>query len=150
MFDVDALMNATVQESNSTFINPLPAGDLNAVIDKASLAQGNKDGKPWVRLDVVYDVTSPETKEATGLEEPKAFQTIFLELRENGTLNTDIGKNIPLGKLRVATGLNEPGQPFNFSMFVGKPVIVHIKNEVNKQDPDGGLRSVVARVTARS
>lgn len=149
-FDLDSLMEATITESNSTSLKPLPADDLPGVIDKVKLSQGEKDGKTWVRMDVIYDVTCPAACEATGLEEPKALQAVFLDINPNGTLDNAEGKNIGLGRLREATGLNVPGQPFNFSMLEGKPVVVKIKNEPNKSDPQGGLRSVVAAVAART
>jgi hypothetical protein len=44
------------------------------------------------------------------------------------------GKNVGLGKLREALGLNTPGEPFSFSMITGRLAKGFVQHEVKREE----------------
>jgi hypothetical protein len=46
------------------------------------------------------------------------------------------GKNVSLGRLREATGLNEKGRPFGFRMLVGQMARVRVKHRPDNKNPE--------------
>lgn len=120
-FDPKLLLDATTTEANSTVRIPVPATEHLSVITAVDIRSGNKDGKDWSFLDVTYDIDSAEVKAALGRDKVSLTQGVGLDF--NGVaLDYSKGKNVMLGRLREATGLNEPGKPFSFRMLVGRPV----------------------------
>lgn len=136
-FDLDAFMSATVTDANDTKITPVPEGEYMAVISKTALKQiekGTMAGR--LVLDVTYEIDDQAARDATGMDKPTVRQGIFLDTTEHGTLEVGKGKNVTLGKLREAVGLNVPGKPFAFSMLFGLPVRILVKH---RQAEDGTI-----------
>lgn len=121
-FDPKLLLDAQTVEANSTVRVPVPAQEHVAVITGVDIRSGNKDGKDWHFLDVTYEIDDPAVKQLLGRDKVALTQGIGLDFSPTGGLDYSKGRNVNLGRLREATGLNTPGQPFAFRMFVGKPV----------------------------
>jgi hypothetical protein len=66
-----------------------------------------------------------------GREKVTCKQGIMLDLNEGGQLDMGKGKNVSLGKLREAIGLNSPGQPFSFSMIQGRMALGFVQHRVD-------------------
>lgn len=128
-FDPTSFLDLTVTDSNSTKATPIPAGEYQAVIEKVTpLGWQSKDGlKSGVKLDVSWSINNPAVATVTGREKNLARQDIMLDLAAGGNgLDMGKGMNITLGRLREATGLNEPGAPFSFRMLEGRMAKVKI------------------------
>lgn len=140
MFDAQSFINSTLTDANSTRLKPAPVGEYTGVIqpiDSNSFASGDKDGKPWARMNVLVEVTGdPRIKEALGLDTKVIRGSIMLDVTPAGTLDMGEGRNISLGRLREATGLNVPGQPFSPTMLGGKVVKIVVAHRPDKNDPE--------------
>lgn len=146
VFDPSSVLNETYSESNSTARIPIPEGEHPGVIEDVQINQWQtRDGsKSGLKLDVRWAVDSAEAREATGLPSPTCRQSIMLDLTEQGGLDMSRGKNTNLGRLRAATGLNTPGEPFAFSMLVGKAARVKIAHRVDGENIYDEVKGVVS------
>lgn len=127
-FDPKLLLDAQQTEANSTIRVPIPAREHKAVIANVDIASGNKDGRDWTRLDVSFDIDDPQLKEELGRAKLTISQGIMLDFTEGGGLDYSKGRNVVLGRLREAVGLNVPGAPFSFRMLVGKPLKIVVSH----------------------
>lgn len=121
-FDPKVLLDAQTTEANSTVRIPVPAQEHVAIITEVDIRSGNKDGKDWSFLDVTYAIDDPAVKSLLGRDKVQLTQGVSLDFTPTGGLDYSKGRNVMLGRLRDAVGLNVPGQPFSFRMLVGKPV----------------------------
>lgn len=120
-FDPKLLLDASFAEANSIVRIPVPIGEHVALIEKIGMSNGTgKDGKEWARLDVTYNIDSQAVKEQLGRDKVTLSQGIMLDRTPEGGLDFSKGRNVTLGRLREATNLNTPGQPFSFRMLEGK------------------------------
>lgn len=148
-FDPKAFLDMTYNEANDTKRIPVPAGEHVAIITKVDTRtwQGREDpSKSGIALDVTYEIDSPQVKEALGRDKVTVTQGIMLDLTAEGMLDNGKGKNVDLGKLREATGLNVAGQPFGFRMLEGKVVKVLVVHDPSTKNP-GEVFSNVRAVT---
>lgn len=119
---------------------PLPEADYNAYIDSISAAEmGNDKSKVLV---VTFAITDESAKTFMQMEKPTVKHNIFLDFEEDGRLSFGKNKNIGLGALREATGLNGP-EPFSFRMLEGKgPVVLKLTHRFNKTTGEGPYANV--------
>lgn len=138
-FDAASFLATTVTESNSTKRMPVPVGEWVSLIEKVGIRPWqSKDGlKSGLSLDVIHSLDDAKVKAAMERDKVTITQGIMLDLTANGTLDMGKGKNISLGRLREATGLNTPGMSFNFQMLEGKVVKVKVGH---KEDPREGAQ----------
>lgn len=127
-FDPKTLLDATVTEATSTERIPVPAGEHLSVIEEVNVRSGNKDGKDWAFLDVTYNIDSPEVKEKLGRAKVTLTQGIGLDFTPQGGLDFSKGRNVNLGRLREAVGLNVTGQPFSFRLLAGRPIKILVSH----------------------
>lgn len=138
-FDPASLLETTVEAANDTKVLPIPEGEYLAVIDKTSISPWqSKDGaSSGLRLDVEYLIDDEAAKAATGRDKLTVRQGILLDLTEDGrSLDMGKGKNVGLGRLREATGLNIPGQPFAMQMLPGRLVKIKVTQRPKADDPE--------------
>lgn len=138
MFDPKQFLEMSVDQANATEFVPIPAGDYVAVIDSV-------DARPWqakddpskagMALDVVWSLDDAGVKELLGRDVVKVKQGIMLDFTEEGALDMGKGRNVGLGRLREAVGLNEPGRPFAPQMLVGRPAKVKVEHRADPKDP---------------
>lgn len=139
MFDATSFLDQSTTESNSTATTPIPEGEYNGLIDKVEARQwtGKKDPtKSGIILSVLWIIDDQAVREELGRDKVTCKQDLMLDLTESGGLDMGKGRNVGLGKLRQATGLNNPGQPFAFSMLTGRMGKVLVKQRVDEDDPD--------------
>lgn len=139
MFDPNQFLDTSVTEANSTTKVPVPEGEYTAIIDKVDARQWTSKQDPTksgITLDITWSVDDQAVKEALGREKVTVRQGIMLDLTDAGGIDTGKGRNISLGKLRQATGLNVPGQAFAFSMLNGRMAKVMVKHRISPDDSD--------------
>lgn len=132
------LMQETSDQMDTQFIL-IPAGEYPAMIKDVAARQQQNPNDPailWTILDVTYAIDDAGVREETQLPEPTIRQSIFLDLSEDNKLDTGKGKNVNLGRLREAVGLNQPGQAFSFGALVGQACVVAVKHTPDKKDPE--------------
>jgi len=134
MFNPDQFLDMQVTESNSTEAIPIPVGEYTAVIGEVKCRPWQKKDDPSVAglaLDLVWDIDDESVKELLGRSKVTCKQGVMLDMTDSGGLDMGKGRNISLGRLREATGLNVAGQPFAFSMLVGRLAKVKVEHRVN-------------------
>ena len=142
MFDPNSFLDAEIQDANSTVTVPVPIGEYQAIVKEVKMANGisKTDGvTPWARLDIVWTIENENVKALLGRKEVVTRQGLMLDLSESGGLDMGVGRNVRLGRLREALGLNAPGKPFSFRMLEGRIAKVLIKHETY----EGTVRDLV-------
>lgn len=144
-FDPNVFLNQEVTGSNEVKYTPVPIGEYQAFIDDIGMDQ--YENTPI--LVVSYALLDENLKTELGLEKPTVNDRIFLDMDSAGTLAFGKNKNIKLGRLREAVGLNDPKKKFNFNMLRGLgPVSILVEHNYNKKGE--GPFANVARVTRAS
>lgn len=138
MFNASQFLQSTFNEANSTQIKPAPEGDyvgqIQPITEDSFKSGTSQKGNNWARLDLNVVVEgNPEIKAATGLDKKTIRAGVMLDLTPSGGLDFSEGRNITLGRLRAAVGLNQPGAPFSFAALGGKLVKISVKH---RADPD--------------
>jgi hypothetical protein len=144
IFNPDTFMDTPVEGANSTVRINIDPGVYAAYIEKVAIKHGEKDGKVWAALNLNYVLEDEAQKQKTKRDKVVVFDSFFLDLTEAGTLDMAEGKNIPLGKLRKATGTNEGS--FTVRSLEGQRLLVSIVNKPVKDSVDGDMRDEVAGV----
>lgn len=134
MFNPDQFLDMQVTEANDTKLTPVPVGEYVAVIEdvKCRQWQSKQDpSKSGLTLDITWSIDDPAVKELLGRDKVTVRQGVMLDLTESGGLDMGKGRNVGLGRLREAVGLNTPGQPFSFSMLVGRVAKVSVSHRID-------------------
>jgi hypothetical protein len=139
MFSPETFMNAVFTEANDTSIIPCPAGEFASQIvsvepKSGTISKGDRAGEPWARLDVLWETQDPAACSVTNRTPTKIRQGIMLDLTPQGALDMSKGKNVQLGKLREAIGLNTPGQPFSPAMMIGRSGRTSVSHRIDERD----------------
>lgn len=144
-FDPATFLDATTTEA-ATRRPPLPVenpaapdGCYVAVIGepKPRAWQGKNDPtKSGLACDVPLVIDVPAQLQDQLKLPPQVTLTGggFVDLTEAGQIDWAPGRNRTWRAYREATGLNTPGQPFNFRMLQGKVVKVKVAHEVYQGD----------------
>src|SRR6516164_7321878 len=137
MFDPQALLNSSFEGGFSTVRVPIPEGEFQAVIAEEPKATvwNFKTGDPGgLKLQLQWELLDEAL--ATKMERRKVVlrDEILLDMTETGLLDKGKGKNVQLGRLLEALGLNKPGQAWTFPQMVGRPVVIAIKHDVQQRD----------------
>jgi hypothetical protein len=136
IFDPDSFLASTVDSANDTTVQPLSPGEYNAQVEELKFREvTGKDGDPRYILDVIYDILDDGAKKELGREKITVRQTLWLDVTSQGQLDTAKGKNISLGRLRSAAGLNDPGKPFAPVNLKGCVVKVQTTLRADNRDP---------------
>lgn len=137
MFSPDQFLDMQVTEANDTKVTPVPVGEYNAVASEVKVVSWQKKDDPSVaglKLQIIWEIDSPEVKALLGREKITVRQDQMLDLTDSGSLDMGKGRNVGLGRLREACGLNTPGQPFAFSMITGRMAKLNIAHRVVGED----------------
>lgn len=130
-FSPENFMNSSTEEASDTQYVPVPEGEYTAAIAGVT-PRTTQTGKAL--LSVQWKVDDEAAREATGQAEPSVFQTIWLDLKEDGNMDMSRGKNVGLGKLREALGQNAPGKPWSPGMLLGGVAKIKIAHSIDKRD----------------
>lgn len=130
-FDPTAFMNASTTEASDTQYLQVPEGEYQASIKEVT-PRTTQTGKAL--LSIRWTVDDEGARVATGMAEPSVQGTIWLDVKDDGTLDMSKGKNIGLGKLRDALGQNAPGKPWSPAMLVGGVAKIKVAHSIDKRD----------------
>jgi hypothetical protein len=137
-FDTNAFLNQTNEGGFETKYVKVEQGEYPAVIKKVDYRTLPKKDKPEENshiLDVTYFIDDARQKELTGMDEPTARQSIFLDVTADGKLDRSKNRNVNLGRLLEALGLNDRPN-WSFNDFPGRPVMVKIIHSPNPKAAD--------------
>lgn len=137
-FDPTTFLNQSFEGSNDTKIVPCPAGEYLGIADKVEIVPwASRDGtKSGLKAKILWDIQDDNVRQLVGREKVLAPQDIMLDLTEDGNLDMGSGKNIRLGRLREALGLNNPGEAFSFGAVQGQMATVNVKHRTGENPED--------------
>jgi hypothetical protein len=148
-FDPNDFLNATITESNDTaLLNPpdnMSGDGYQMIADKATVApwQGKADpSKSGLKLEIQWQIEDENVKKFCGREKVMCRQSIMLDLNDSGGLDLGKGRNIGLGKLREALGMNVPGVPFSFQMISGRMAQGYVQHRVDGENVYAEIKRV--------
>jgi hypothetical protein len=143
-FNPDDFINSSISESNSTKTIPVPQGEYPAYIEKVTpRTWSSKDGtKAGIALDILWNIQDPAVQQQLGRDSVTSKQGLMLDTTPTGGLDTSVGKNIGLGRLRAALDLNTPGQPFSFAMLPGRQAKVTISHRIADENTFDEVKAV--------
>lgn len=145
MLSAEDFLNDTVAGSNATSYTPVPKGEYPAMISKVEYRVMDSKVKPGEKnhvIDVTFVIDDATARDVTGLPEPTVRQSIFLDVSSDNKLDMSKGKNVNLGRLREALGMNDPDKPFSFNHLKGQACYVTVEHNPSTKDP----RDVFANV----
>lgn len=143
-FDADQFLSATVTGALDTKVIPVPIGEYQGVIEKIVPRQWqSKDGTTTgIALDIFWLVEDQGVKDYLNRETVTCKQGIMLDTDPQSGLDMSKGKNIGLGRLREAVGLNNPGEPFSFHQLPGQMAKINVQHRVNGEDTFAEVKAV--------
>lgn len=144
-FDPQSFLDASISTSLDTKVIPVPVGEYAGVIEKIQPRQWTSgDGsKSGMALDIFWIVEDEAVKAELGRETVICKQGLMLDTTPQGALDVSKGKNVDLGRLRDALGMNEEGQLFSFNMLPGRAAKINVKH---RSAPNGDLFAEVKGV----
>jgi hypothetical protein len=138
MFDPKAFLETSTTEANDTKIVPVPVGEYMAIISKVEARpwQSRTDSsKAGLALDITWDIDDQGVRQLLGRDTVTCKQGIMLDLTESGGLDMGKGRNVSLGRVREAVGLNIPGVPFSPMQLAGRgPAKVKVEHRVDGEN----------------
>lgn len=137
MFSPEQFLDMQVTESNDTRAIPVPVGEYTAVAEEVKCRQWQSKKDPsmsGLALDIKWSIDDAAVKELLGRDKVTVNQGIMLELTDSGGLDMGKGRNIGLGRLREALGLNAPGQPFSFMMVSGRVAKISVSHRIDGEN----------------
>lgn len=147
VFNPDTFLDQQFTEANDTQVIPVPVGEYTAVIKdvKARQWQSKKDPSiAGLTLDVVWELDSQEVRELLGRDTVTVKQGIMLDLTDSGGLDFGKGRNVGLGRLREALGLNVPGQAFSFAQLPGRVAKISVSHRIDGDQIYTDVKGVTA------
>ena len=148
-FDPNEFMSATITESNDTaLLNPpdnMAGEGYQMIADKVTVVpwQGKADpSKSGLKLEIQWQIEDENVKKHCGREKVLCRQSIMLDLNDSGGLDLGKGRNIGLGKLREALGMNTPGVPFSFQMIQGRMALGYVQHRVDGENVYAEIKRV--------
>lgn len=122
----------------------IPEGEHRFIVGKPKVDSGEKDGKTWVKLNFPVSLDEPAVLQELNVAELKTTYSFFLDVTEDGLIATGPNKNIRLGQLFAACGLD--GDDVSISQVEGRQVIGSVKQRMsdrgNQYDEITGLAAV--------
>lgn len=140
MFNPDEFMNTSF-DSNEEFETKrslIDANEYDAVIEEIEARLVGDDNKPILSTRLKLVNTGDDNIDGRNL-----FHTIWLDMDSQGALQYGKDKNIGLGQLLAAVGLN--GKPWNPGMLKGQLIHIKVGQRFNKRTEE--MENVVQRIT---
>jgi hypothetical protein len=144
-FDPQSFLDSTLPGANSTKRELIPPGVYKAYISKLDVRNGTVGkegpnyGKPWVALNIQWTVEDQAVNASMDQSKIIVFDSVFLDLDEAGAPAMGKGKNVQLGKLREALGMNTG--PLQFRALEGRPATINVVHETYKDDMQAVVKS---------
>lgn len=133
-FDPTQFLDVKTTEANSTNVQPCPEGEYIGMIAEDVTfkeIQSNKTGLTYIVAQIPFSIDDPTVTAVTDRSPTKVRYDLFVDFTETGALDVSKGKNVGLGRLREACGLNKPGVPFSFRDFTGKMCKIKVKHRTD-------------------
>ena len=143
-FDAQSFLDSAVSGANDTKVVPVPVGEFVGIIDKVTPRQWqSKDGtQTGIAIDITWLIEDANVKAQLGRDTVTVRQGIMLDMNEQGALDMGTGRNVSLGRLREAVGLNDPKKPFSFSQLPGMQANVNVSHRFANDETYAEVKGV--------
>lgn len=133
-FNPEAFEQTVVEGENQTAYIPVPEGDYEAYIEDYEFKSVVVNGEERVTCNISWVIPDEELANSLNMQELKVRQTLWLDLTGDGGIDFGTNKNVQLGRLRQALGLNEPGKPFKWSDLRSAQATISVNTRQDKND----------------
>ena len=145
-FDPDLFLGGEIAGGFATSYARVPAGEYSAMIDDVKVRKVNTDDGEQAVMDVTWLILDEEVKKDTELERPTCRQGFFLDINEKGGLERGKNKNVGLGRMLEALGMDQ-GDKWSPAGLKGSLATIRVEHKPNKDDPENPYANVT-RVAA--
>ena len=145
-FDPDLFLGGEMKGGFETSYARVSPGEYSAMIDGVKVRKVNtKDGERAV-MDITWLILDEEVKKETELERPTCRQGFFLDINDKGGLERGKNKNVGLGRLFAAIGIDQGDKwsPEGLKGYLGTVRIEHKPNEDDPENPYANVTRVAA------
>lgn len=160
-FDADAFMQQTVDGPLETEYKLVPTGEYQNVYiadydSKAfNLREGTSDrtNKPYsfLSFSVPFKISNdPRVMAETGRDEALVYKEITVDRDANGGIDRGPNKNVELGRLFEAAGLNSANTPMSGLRGTGPFVIAVVHESGKRKDGSEWKQARVSKVTRQA
>lgn len=146
VFDPKLFGQTEIVGQNDTIRPYIEDGEYPAIVDSYDFRQYDRKDGPGKStfMDLLWSVDDAKAREVMNREKVLVRQSIGLDLTSDGNLDMGKGRNVNLGRLREALGLNRPGQPFKFDDFVGRTAKIKVTTRKDGDDTYNDVKGVTA------
>lgn len=146
LFNTADLLSNDLPENATIYIPPPESDGVLAQITKLDFVGGESEGgREWNKANVTLEVTDHEyCSQAEGSPEKVLFTYGVMLDMENGQITHGPNKNVKLGKLREAAGVN--GKPLG--ALIGQMIQVQIRHKPHSKNEGETVAEVVAIAAA--
>lgn len=138
MFNPEEFMNAEFEGEFSTKRELIPDGEYQLMLEELEAKTIGEANYPI--FSIKYKIINNSDEDLDGRP---IYDTIWLDVDERGALVRAPGKNIRLGQLLEALGLN--GRPWRAGLLTGQVLMAQIKTRQNKRS--GDMENYIQKVT---
>jgi len=141
-FDPDAFINMQFEETPPDKYEPVPEGEYHAVIERIGEPRLTQNGS--VVLDIYWSIQEPELLAKLERDTAVVRQSLWLDVGSDGRLLFGKNKNVQLGRLLKAVGIDR-GQPWSFQSLVGRSALITVRHRTTDE---GEIYENVTRVAS--
>jgi len=146
VFDPKSFAQMTFVDANSTEFIPIPAAEWPFTITKSEIVAWQKKDDPTqggLKCVLTMETEDATVAQVTGRPKSILKHEMMLDLTPEGGLDMGKGMNVNLGRAREACGLNKPGAPFGFDMFIGHNVKAMVGHETYQDKLQARCKGIV-------
>lgn len=142
IFDPTSFLNATIKGALSTQITPLEPAEYTAMVGDISVVEWtSKDQrKSGYKFVAEMKVIDEGVKEKLG-REPVLRYDMMLDLTPEGNIDNGVGKNVALGRLQKACGLDSSGS-FSPRQLTGNLVKIRVSQRIDGDNIYNDIKAV--------
>lgn len=137
MFDPNKFLDQTVDSDFETKRRDVPEGDYPGFCHKVSMNEVQTKNGPRYQLVLTWIIDDESARMATGQEQPKVSQRIWVDLDDNGNFKNGPNANVSLGRVRAATGQNKAGKKWSPRNLEGASATCHVSTRTVNEDKEG-------------
>lgn len=137
VFDPEQFLNQKTEGALDTQLIPVPEGEWSAQIEEITpRVITDKNGEERALLNITWNVMDQEVAQQTSRDRNTVRQAVFLDLKDDGSLDMGKGKNVQLGQLREALGQNNPKKAWKPADMQGQMAKVRVSHRPDQTDPN--------------
>lgn len=138
-FDANQFLSSSYEASNETEFTNVPDGEYKVSFDgvDAKPGKGNDDGQNSVMLTLKLKFHDEKIAELMNRDPYVWNYLTFIEVDQNWQVLYGKNQNVELGRIRAATGMNNPNKKFQLGDLAHAPdVIIKVMGKKDKNDKE--------------